>query len=162
MLDDSAERRFGPFAVGDYREFQGRRLKIIGRTRDARSFTTNPIAFLDYRLAQSLSPDELGGRTTFIIVKLEPWADPAAVRAEIRRRLPYNDVHTKAEWACDLAAILDREHRAGADDLPDRLPGRAGRAWSSWPRRSTPRRPSTWPSSARSRPWAAATSTSTG
>ena len=27
MLDASAERRFGPFAVGDYREFQGRRLK---------------------------------------------------------------------------------------------------------------------------------------
>ena len=59
MLDASAERRFGPFRVGDYREFQGRRLKIIGRTREALSFTTSPIAFLDYRLAQSLSPDEL-------------------------------------------------------------------------------------------------------
>ena len=48
MLDASAERRFGPFQVGDYREFQGRRLKIIGRTREALSFTTSPIAFLDY------------------------------------------------------------------------------------------------------------------
>src|SRR5271167_2249095 len=75
MLDSSAERRFGPFQVGDYREFQGRRLKIIGRTREARSFTTTPIAFLDYRLAQSMSPAELAGRTTFIVVKLEPWAD---------------------------------------------------------------------------------------
>ena len=33
MLDLSAEHRFGAFQVGDYREFQGRRLKIIGRTR---------------------------------------------------------------------------------------------------------------------------------
>ena len=99
MLDASAERRFGPFQVGDYREFQGRRLKIIGRTREALSFTTSPIAFLDYRLAQSLSPDELDGRTTFIVVRLEPGADAAAVRREIRRRLPYNDVHSKAEWA---------------------------------------------------------------
>ncbi len=32
MLDVSAERRFGKFQPGDYREFQGRRLKIIGRT----------------------------------------------------------------------------------------------------------------------------------
>ena len=87
MLDASAERRFGPFQAGDYREFQGRRLKIIGRTREALSFTTSPIAFLDYRLAQSLSPDELGGRTTFIVVRLEPGADVAAVRREIRRRL---------------------------------------------------------------------------
>ena len=86
-------------SVGDYREFQGRRLKIIGRTRQALSFTTSPIAFLDYRLAQSLSPDELGGRTTFIVVRLEPWADAAAVRREIRRRLPYNDVYCKADWA---------------------------------------------------------------
>lgn len=99
LLDDSAERRFGAFGVGDYREFQGRRLKLIGRTREARSFTTSPIAFLDYRLAQNLSPDELRHRTTFIIVKLAPGADVEAVRREIRRRLPYNDVHTKAEWA---------------------------------------------------------------
>jgi len=99
MLDASAERRFGPFRVGDYREFQGRRLKIIGRTRQALSFTTSPIAFLDYRLAQSLSPDELGGRTTFIVVRLEPRADAAAVRREICSRLPYNDVYAQAEWA---------------------------------------------------------------
>ena len=72
---------------------------MIGRTRDARSFTTNPMAFLDYQLAQDLSPDELGGQTTFIIVKLKPWADANAVRKEIESRLPYNDVHTKAEWA---------------------------------------------------------------
>ena len=81
MLDLSAERRFGPFQVGDYREFQGRRLKIIGRTARRLSFTTSPIAFLDYRLAQSLSPDELSGRTTFTVVRLEPGADAAAVRA---------------------------------------------------------------------------------
>jgi len=99
MLDASAERRFGPFRAGDYREFQGRRLKIIGRTRQALSFTTSPIAFLDYRLAQSLSPDELGGRTTFIVVRLEPNADATAVRREISRRLPYNDVYAKDEWA---------------------------------------------------------------
>ena len=99
LLDESAERRFGPFAVGDYREFLGLRLKIIGRTREARSFTTNPIAFLDYRVAQALAPLELRRRTTYILVKLAPGADVEAVRAEIRRRLPYNDVRTKAEWA---------------------------------------------------------------
>ena len=39
------------------------------------------------------------GRTTFIIVRLEPGADVAAVKREIRRRLPYNDVYGQAEWA---------------------------------------------------------------
>jgi putative ABC transport system permease protein len=99
LLDDSAEQRFGKFRTGDRREFQGRRLKIIGRTRGARSFTTSPIAFLDYQLAQALSPDELDRRTTFIVVKLRRGVDARAVLREVRRRLPYNDVYTKAEWA---------------------------------------------------------------
>jgi putative ABC transport system permease protein len=99
ILDDSAQKRFGKFAVGDYREFFGQRLKIIGRTEGARSFTTNPIAFVDYRLAQSMNRQELHNRTTYILVKLAPGADAEAVRREIRRRLPYNDVRTRDEWA---------------------------------------------------------------
>lgn len=64
-----------------------------------RSFTTNPIAFVDYRLAQSMMRQELHNRTTYILVKLAPGANLEAVRTEIRRRLPYNDVHNRAEWA---------------------------------------------------------------
>ena len=99
MLDDSAKKRWGAFAVGEYREVLGRRLKIIGRTVDAKSFTTTPLTFMDYRLAQSLNEGELRGNTTYILVKLAPGADAEAVRAEIQKRLPYNDVFTRDEWA---------------------------------------------------------------
>ncbi len=99
LLDESAKKRFGDFADGDYREISGQRLKILGRTRGARSFTTNPVAFMDYRVAQSLMRQELHNRTTYVLVKLSPGADPRAVRDEIRRRLPYNDVRSKTEWA---------------------------------------------------------------
>jgi putative ABC transport system permease protein len=98
MIDDSARKRFGPIAVGDYREFYGHRLKVIGRTTEALSFTTMPIAFVDYRVAQSMMRQELHGRSTYILVKLAPGADPEQVRGEIRRRLPHNDVWTRAEW----------------------------------------------------------------
>jgi putative ABC transport system permease protein len=99
ILDDSATKRFGKFAVGDYREINGQRLEIIGRTEEARSFTTNPIAFLDYRVAQSLDRQSLHNRTTYILVKLAPGSDREAVCAAIRSRLPYNDVWTRDEWA---------------------------------------------------------------
>ena len=99
ILDDSATKRFGPFQVGDYREINGQRLKIIGRTREAKSFTTNPVAFMDYRVAQSLMRQELHNRTTYIVVKLVPEADAKAVAYEIGRRLPYNDVRSRGEWA---------------------------------------------------------------
>jgi putative ABC transport system permease protein len=99
IVDQSAVKRWGPFQVGDYREVLGRRLEIIGRTKEALSFTTTPIAFIDYRLLQEISPDLLRGSTTYMLVKLAPGADTSGVKAEIRRRLPYNDVFTKNEWA---------------------------------------------------------------
>lgn len=99
ILDESAKKRWGDFRVGDHREILGRRLKIIGRSVDAKSFTTTPLTFMDYRLAQSLNPSDLRGNTTYILVKLAPGTDAEAVRAEIRRRLPYNDVFTRDEWA---------------------------------------------------------------
>ncbi|HEY0160597.1 MAG TPA: ABC transporter permease [Thermoanaerobaculia bacterium] len=99
VLDDSAKKRWGNFEVGEYREVLGRRLKIIGRTIDEKSFTTTPLTFMDYRLAQALNENVMRGNTTYILVKLAPNADVEAVRKELQRRLPYNDVFTKDEWA---------------------------------------------------------------
>src|SRR6266511_3234044 len=68
FVDDSAKKRWGAFEVGEYREILGRRLKIIGRTVGDKSFTTTPLTFLDYRLAQSLAPDTLRGNSTYVLV----------------------------------------------------------------------------------------------
>ncbi|MEA2488679.1 MAG: putative transport system permease protein [Acidobacteriota bacterium] len=99
ILDESAKKRWGAFQPGEYREILGRRLKIIGKTVDAKSFTTTPLTFMDLRLAQSLAQDTLRGNTTYILVKLAPGTNRETVRAELRRRLPFNDVYTKDEWA---------------------------------------------------------------
>ena len=85
MMDESAARRFGSFVVGEKREVFGRRLSIIGKTRDAKSFTTTPISFVDYATAQSLSP-MLKESTTYILVKVAPgeywgWAGGAVALA---------------------------------------------------------------------------------
>jgi putative ABC transport system permease protein len=99
MFDESAAKRFGAFQVGDYREVMGQRLKVIGTSREAKSFTTTPLAFMDLRRAQQLQPELLGGKTSYIVVKLAPGADVAAVQAELAARLPYNDVFTSQAWA---------------------------------------------------------------
>jgi putative ABC transport system permease protein len=99
FLDASAVKRYGEFETGEYREILGQRMKIIGRSKDALSFATTPISFMDFDRAQKLSPQQLSNRTTYVLVKLAPGADAAAVRAEIARRLPYNDVYTKKQWA---------------------------------------------------------------
>ena len=99
MLDESAKNRYGPFATGDFRELGDHRVKIIGITQEAKSFTTTPMAFMDYHRIQSLDPFTLGGQTTYILVKLAAGANAIAVRDEIQRRLPYHDVHLRETWA---------------------------------------------------------------
>jgi len=98
FLDASGIRRFGPFAVGDFREIMGRRMKIIGLTREAESFTTTPVGFVDFQRLQEMDPYNLKGKTTYVLVRLAPGADLSTVRQEIQKRLPYNDVRTQAEW----------------------------------------------------------------
>jgi putative ABC transport system permease protein len=99
FFDESAKKRFGPFDIGEYREVQGQRLQIIGKTREAKSFTTTPLAFMDYDRAQSLSPEFLRGKTSYILIKLKPGVDVAKARAHLAAMLPYNDVYLKADWA---------------------------------------------------------------
>ncbi|MCU1312054.1 MAG: transporter permease [Candidatus Angelobacter sp.] len=99
MMDNSAIKRYGKFEVGEYREINESRFKIIGRTRDARSFTTTPLTFMDYRLVQGLNQQQLTNRTTYILVKVASGADINTVQKEIQRRLPFNDVYTKQQWA---------------------------------------------------------------
>jgi len=98
LMDRSAVRRFGTFSVGEYREILGRRFKIIGTTSEAASFTTAPIVFMDLKNAQERL-QTLQGKAQYILVKLAPGATAQAVAAEIRRRLPYNDVYLKDDWA---------------------------------------------------------------
>jgi putative ABC transport system permease protein len=98
LMDRSAALRYGAFAVGEQREILGRRFRIVGTTQEAASFTTTPIVFMDYRNAQELQ-QTLRGNTTYVLVKLAPGADARSVQAELRRRLPYNDVLTRDEWA---------------------------------------------------------------
>ncbi len=99
VLDDSARKRFGNFEIGNFREITEHRVKIIGSTQEAKSFTTTPLAFMDYHLIQQTDPIALAGNTTYVLVKLSPGADAQAVRAEIMKRLPYHDVHLKNDWA---------------------------------------------------------------
>jgi len=98
LMDRSAVRRYGPFEVGEYREVLGRRFKIIGTTVGAASFTTAPILFMDFRKAQGLA-ENVRNQTSYILVEVAPGVDPEAVAEGIRRVAPYNDVHTRDEWA---------------------------------------------------------------
>jgi putative ABC transport system permease protein len=99
IVDESSVAHLGSIAVGDYREISGRRLKIVGISREAKSLTTAAIVFTSYanarQLVEYVRPDE----TVFILLKVMPGFDPAEVVAEIRQTVDHVDVYTKAEYS---------------------------------------------------------------
>ena len=99
IVDESSLARLGSIAVGDYREISGRRMKIVGISRQAKSLTTAPIVFTSYTNAAELiayvKPDE----TVFILLKVAPGVDPHAVAAELRQTVDHVDVYTKEEYS---------------------------------------------------------------
>ena len=99
MFDESAEKRFGPFAIGDYREVNGKRLRIVGVTSEAKSFTTTPLSFMAYEKAQELAPDLLSGKAS--------WdRSRASAPRDCQTPAPQRRVHER-RMGGSLARLLD-------------------------------------------------------
>lgn len=99
IIDDSARGKLGSFNVGDYREVQGMRVKVVGISEGISNITTAPYVFTSIETARKLSlyigPDE----TVFVLVKTAPGADVPRVVEDLRRRLPGVDVYTTDQFS---------------------------------------------------------------
>ena len=99
IMDESAEKHLGKLTVGEYREIMGQRLKIVGISREAKSFTTAPIVFTSYNTAQQLLIYIGPEKTVFILVRVAAGLNPKNVVEEIRRSVDHVDVYTKAQYS---------------------------------------------------------------
>lgn len=99
IIDESAMKRLGNIQVGDYRDIMWRRLQIVGISSGVKSFTTAPIVFTSYKLAQSLvgyiGPDN----TVFVVAKIKQGASLAATVERLRQNLKGVDVYSKSEFS---------------------------------------------------------------
>lgn len=99
IIDESAMKRLGNIQVGDYRDIMWRRLQIVGISSGVKSFTTAPIVFTSYKLAQSLvgyiGPDN----TVFVVAKIKKGVSLAATVERLRQNLKGVDVYSKSEFS---------------------------------------------------------------
>lgn len=99
IVDESAFKRLGNAMVGDYRDVNWKRLEIVGICRGVKSFTTAPMLFVSYEIAQGLI-DFIGpDNTVFVVAKVAPGHDTGAVVTSLRKRLQGVDVYTGAEFS---------------------------------------------------------------
>lgn len=95
--------RLGNPHIGDIREINGQRARIVGMTRGIVGFTTNPYVFttLDRarnRYAYGVPPDEC----SYFLVKAKPGVDPKELSQRIRQRVPELDAYDRRtySWMC--------------------------------------------------------------
>jgi putative ABC transport system permease protein len=79
--------------VGHVTEIAGVRAEVVALTSGIRSFTTSPIVFADLRTARSYLPQLGEEPVTYVLVKVEPGTDIAAVQARINA-LPHLAAYT--------------------------------------------------------------------
>lgn len=95
IVDESAEQRLGKLLIGGSWEVNDRPLKLVGLSRGAKTFTTAPIVFTSYDLAQKMTPDiSRRAAAAYIAIKLRDPTQVERVAASLRRELGENEILT--------------------------------------------------------------------
>ena len=96
IIDELFREKLGVTHLGQAVEINGFRARIVGFTRGIRSFTTNPFVFTTFKNALNYSALRQN-QTMYVVVRLQPGADPEAVKRSLRARIANIDVFTAAE-----------------------------------------------------------------
>lgn len=96
LVDILYKKKLGVERIGQRVEINGRRARIVGFTRDVRSFTTAPYVYTSFKNAQDymLIPED---QTIFLVAKIAPGADLADVKRGLLHTVPGVDVFTNHE-----------------------------------------------------------------
>jgi putative ABC transport system permease protein len=84
--------------IGDMVEINGYRAKVVGFTDGIRAFTTSPYVFTTFKRAQDYAVID-ADHLNFVLVKAAPGVDIQKLKADLKARLPDNEVFTTAEFS---------------------------------------------------------------
>lgn len=103
LVDICDLERLGNPRIGDIREINGKRARIVGMTRGIVSFTTNPYVFTTLDRARDRftlgMPHDV---CSYFLVKAKPGVDPKELSRRIRARVPSLDAYDRQtySWMC--------------------------------------------------------------
>ncbi len=98
IVDCADDMKLANPQVGELREIGRQRARIVAKSQDIAGFLVAPYVFTTYERAAAYTGKDIE-HCSYILVDLEPTADPDAVCAAIRNRLPDTDVYRKDDYA---------------------------------------------------------------
>src|SRR4030067_3408998 len=99
IIDESSMKRIGEFQIGDFREIMNKRLRIVGISQEVKSFTTAPIIFTSYKVAQNIGGIVGNDETVFFVANIIEGYSLNEVVKKLRENLHDLDVYTKDEFS---------------------------------------------------------------
>jgi putative ABC transport system permease protein len=103
LVDVCDAARLGYPHVGDIREINGQRARIVGMTNGIVSFTTNPYVFTTLDRARNrYTMGVPSDGCSYFLVKAKPGVDPKELCRRIRERVPNLDAYDRRtySWMC--------------------------------------------------------------
>jgi putative ABC transport system permease protein len=98
IIDKLYAAKLGITRVGETVEINDEKVRVVGFTHQVRTFTQSPYVFTTLSKAQTLSGFGQS-RINYVLVRVAPGADKAAVQRELSQRLPDSDVVSNEQFA---------------------------------------------------------------
>ena len=100
LVDSCDAAKLGDCHVGDVREINGQRAKVVGMTRGIVGFTTNPYVFTTLeRARRKYTAGIPAEHCSYFLVKAKPGTDVKALCARIKQRVPELDVYDRRTYS---------------------------------------------------------------
>lgn len=107
VFEDSLREKYGGLNLHSEREVNGHRVHVGGFTWGLQPFGP-AYAFAELELARKLGKVE-ADQTSFVLIRLEPGANPQRVATSLRSQLPGTTVLTASEYKASIQNTLLRE-----------------------------------------------------
>jgi putative ABC transport system permease protein len=100
LIDVCDREKLGNCKLGDMREINGRRARVVGMTRGVVGFTTDPYVFttLD-RARQKYATTVPSGYCSYFLITARPGTDSAQLAQRLRERVPDLDVYDRQTYS---------------------------------------------------------------
>ncbi len=100
LIDAEDAPKLGNCRVGDVREINGQRAKVVGMTRGIVGFTTNAYVFTTLeRARKKYTMGVPADQVSFFLVKARPGTDVKTLCARIKERVPELDVYDRDAYS---------------------------------------------------------------
>jgi putative ABC transport system permease protein len=100
LVDVSDVAKWGNCRIGDTREINGKRARVVGMTKNIVGFTTQPYVFTTINRARTKysSMAMQPGQCSFFLVTAHPGVELADLCRRIQERIPELDVRDRQTW----------------------------------------------------------------